>query len=235
MSTSLKPLGLAVALVLAGCNQAVVPADAANAADMADAAAVQTMADAAPAPAADAAAVPAPQLQAAMRDLWHGHIVHTRDYALAVHAGNDDDAKAAADAVVANARQISDAVSGFYGEAGGEQMMTLLAGHWGAVKALTDTRAAKDEAGATKAMDDLKANAAAIAKFLAAANPNLPEDTVHGLMLAHGVHHSAQINLILADDAAGEADEWAAMQSHMDMIADALAAAIAKQFPDKAS
>ena len=38
-----------------------------------------------------------------------------------------------------------------------------------------------------------------------------------------------------ADDTAGEAQEWAAMQSHMDMIADALAAAIAKQFPDKAS
>lgn len=240
MSTSLKPLGLAVALVLAGCNQAAAPADSASAADMADAAAVETMAEApaaeaAPAPATEDAAVPAPQLQAAMRDLWHGHIVHTRDYALAVHAGNDADAKAAADAVVENARQISGAVAGFYGEAGGEQMMTLLAGHWGAVKALTDTRMAKDEAGATKAMDDLKANAAAIARFLAGANPNLPEDTVYGLMLAHGAHHSAQIDLILADDTAGEADEWAAMQSHMDMIADALAAAIAKQFPDKAS
>src|SRR3546814_13367333 len=88
---------------------------------------------------------------------------------------------------------------------GGEQMMTLLAGHWGAVKALTDTRMAKDEAGATKAMDDLKANAAAIARFLAGANPNLPEDTVYGLMLAHGAHHSAQIDLILSDDTAGEA------------------------------
>src|SRR3546814_13690776 len=84
-------------------------------------------------------------------------------------------------------------------------MMTLLAGHWGAVKALTDTRMAKDEAGATNAMDDLKANAAAIARFLAGANPNLPEDTVYGLMLAHGAHHSAQIDLILADDTAGEA------------------------------
>src|SRR3546814_4302733 len=65
---------------------------------------VETMAEApaaeaAPAPATEDAAVPAPQLQAAMRDLWHGHIVHTRDYALAVHAGNDADAKAAADAV----------------------------------------------------------------------------------------------------------------------------------------
>src|SRR3546814_15722251 len=110
-------------------------------------------------------------------------------------------------------------------------MMTLLAGHWGAVKALTDTRMAKDEAGATKAMDDLKANAAAIARFLAGANPNLPEDAVYGLMLAHGAHHSAQIDRILADDTAGEADEWAAMQSHMALNADALAAAIAKPVP----
>src|SRR3546814_3388314 len=84
-------------------------------------------------------------------------------------------------------------------------------------------------------MDDLTANAAALARFLAGANPTRPEDAVYGLMLAHGAHHSAQIDLILADDTAGEADEWAAMQSHMDMIADALAAAIAKQFPDKRS
>src|SRR3546814_7996394 len=106
-----------------------------------------------------------------MRDLWHGHIVHARDYALAVHAGNDADAKAAADAVVENARQISDAVAGFHGEAGGEQMMTLLAGHWGAVKALTDTRMAKDEAGATKAKDDLKATAPGNARFPPGATP----------------------------------------------------------------
>ncbi|WP_051175972.1 hypothetical protein [Luteimonas mephitis] len=235
MSTSFKPLGLAVALALAGCSQAAPSADTAELAPPADTAAEAptTVADAAPA--AEAAAVPAPQLQAAMRDLWHGHIVHARDYVIAVHAGNDADAKAAADAVVDNARQISGAVAGFYGQAGGDQMLTLLGGHWGAVKALTDARAAKDDAGATKAIDDLNANAAAIAKFLAGANPNLPEDTVHGLMLAHGAHHAQQINLILADDTAGEAQEWAAMQAHMDMIADALAAAIAKQFPDKAS
>src|SRR3546814_16983658 len=119
-----------------------------------------------------------------MRDLWHGHIVHARDYALAVHAGNDADAKAAADAVVENARQISDAVAGFHGEAGGEQMMTLLAGHRGAVKALTDTRMAKDEAGATKAMDAPKANAAALAQFLAGANTHPPDNAASGPMPA---------------------------------------------------
>jgi hypothetical protein len=220
MKTSLKPLGLAaltVALGFASPLLAATPPAHAHAA------------------AAATASAQAPKLHAAMRALWHGHIVHAREYAMAVHAHNDAKARKAADAVVANARQIADAVGGFYGKPAGDQMMTLLGGHWGAVKAMTDARAAKDEAGATKAMDDLNANAAAIAKFLAGANPNLPEDTVHGLMLAHGAHHSQQVNLILADNTAGEAEEWAAMQTHMDMIADALAAAIAKQFPDKAS
>jgi hypothetical protein len=188
------------------------------------------------APAPEAAPAPAaPQLQAAMRDLWHGHIVHARDYALAMHAGDKAAAKAAADAVVANAKDISKAVAGFYGDAAGDGMMKLLAGHWGAVQAMTDARAKNDKAGADKAMADLVANAGEIAKFLAGANPNLPEDTVRGLLLAHGAHHSSQINLIMSGDTAGEATEWTAMQAHMDMIADALAGAIAKQFPDKAA
>ena len=53
----------------------------------------------------------APQLQAAMRSLWHGHVVHTREYAMAVHAHDSAKAKSAADAVVANAKQIADAVA----------------------------------------------------------------------------------------------------------------------------
>ncbi|MEO5963440.1 MAG: hypothetical protein ABIO75_06995 [Thermomonas sp.] len=232
MSTPTKLLGLAIALALAGCNQAAPPADTAAVPDAMEAAPAPV--EAAP-PAAEAATVPAPQLQAALRDLWHGHIVHARDYALAMHAGNAADAKTAADAVVANAKQISTAVAGFYGQAGGDQMMTLLAGHWGAVKAMTDARIKGDDAASEKAITDLNANAAEIAKFLAGANPNLPEETVLGMMLAHGAHHVAQVKLILAKDTAGEAAEWTAMQTHMDMIADALAGAIAKQFPDKAS
>ena len=236
MSVSPKPIGLAIALaLLAACNQAAPAAEASPADAMAADASIMPAAAADAAPAAEAAAVPAPQLQAAMRDLWHGHIVHARDYALAVKAGDDSGASAAADAVVDNAKQISTAVAGFYGEAAGDGMLQLLGGHWGAVKALTDARADGNEAASTQAMSDLTANAGEIAKFLAGANPNLPEDTVRGLMLAHGAHHSQQINLILSGDTAGEATEWTAMQAHMDMIADALAGAIAKQFPDKAS
>src|SRR5690606_34828179 len=211
LSISLKPLGLAVTLALvAGCNQA---APAAEADAPAEAPMQEAPAATAAVPADAPAEVAAPQLQAAMRDLWHGHIVHARDYALAVKAGNDADAQAAADAVVGNAKQIAGAVAGFYGDAAGEGMLTLLAGHWGAVKALNDARADGNEAAASQAMTDLSTNAGEIAKFLAGANPNLPEDTVRALLLAHGAHHSQQIDLILAGDTEGEAAEWTAMQS----------------------
>lgn len=235
MNPSLKIFNLVLLVAIAACsrNEPASSADTQPAPAVGSAPAQAATEPATIAPAANTVA--APKLQAALRDLWHGHIVHARDYALAVHAGNRADANKAADAVVANAKQISGAVAGFYGQAGGDRMLELLGGHWGAVKALTDTRAAKDDTGATKAMSDLTANAGEIAKFLAGANPNLPEDTVRGLMLAHGAHHARQIQQILAGDMQGEATTWTAMQQHMDAIADALAGAIAKQFPDRAS
>lgn len=234
MHPSIKILSLALLVATAACSQQE-PAASADTPSPTPVETAPTPMPVEPVPAPATVAVAAPKLQAAMRDLWHGHIVHVRDYALALHAGNKADASKAADAVVANAKQISGAVAGFYGKAGGDRMMELLGGHWGAVKALYDARVAKNDAGADKAMADLTANAGDIAKFLAGANPNLPEDTVRGLMLAHGAHHSQQIQQIMAGDTAGEATSWAAMQQHMDMVADALTGAIAKQFPDKAA
>ncbi len=67
-----------------------------------------------------AAAPAAPKLHAALRGLWHGHLVATRDYATAVKAGNKAAEAKTADAVVANAKQISDAVAGFYGADAGK-------------------------------------------------------------------------------------------------------------------
>ena len=190
--------------------------------------------DAMPA-AASTAATTAPQLHAAMRALWHGHIVHTRAYAMAVKHGDSKAAAQAANDVVANAKQIAGAVASFYGKPAGDQMLTLLAGHWGGVKALTDAGHAGDHAAHDKAMHDLADNATAIAKFLAGANPNLPEATVQGLLMMHVADHDTEIGQIMSGDTAGEAATWAHMQAHMNTIADALAGAIAKQFPAKAT
>lgn len=227
----MKPLLLStvVSLTLAGFACAGSPVQAhehAATTPAALAATTATQAEAAPA---------APQLQAALRGLWHGHVVATRNYALAVKADDAAAADLAANAVVDNAKALSDAVAGFYGAAAGEEMLRLLGGHWGGVKALTDANLQGDTAGASAAMDDLVANAGEIATFLAGANPNLPVDAVNGLLLAHAAHHDAQTREIMAGNMEAEAQTWVAMQAHMDVIADALAGAIAKQFPDKVS
>ncbi|MGV8959462.1 MAG: hypothetical protein ACOH1V_03645 [Stenotrophomonas sp.] len=185
-------------------------------------------------PTATPAAAAAPKLQADLRALWQGHIDKTRAYAMAVKAGNKSAADAAAADVVTNAKAISAAVGSFYAEAGGAEMLRLLGGHWAAVKAMTDAAHKGDDAAMKKGLDEAITNAGDIAKFLASANPNLPEDTVNALMVTHVEHHHAQITAIMAGDEAGEAATWKAMQAHMDVVSDALAAAIAKQFPDKA-
>ena len=113
---------------------------------------------------ATAAAPAAPKLHATMRELWQGHADTTREYALAVKAGDAAAEKKAADAVVANAKKIADAVGSFYGDAAGKKMLELLAGHWAGVKALTDAAKSGDSAASSKAMQDLGANADEIAK-----------------------------------------------------------------------
>lgn len=182
-----------------------------------------------------AASTTAPKLHAAMRALWQGHIEHTRAYAMAVKAGDTAAATRAADETVANAKQIANAVAGFYGADAGKGMLDLLAGHWGGVKAMTDAEHAGDTAAHSKAMQDLTSNATAIAKFLSGANPNLTEQGVDGLMVMHIGDHEAQISEIMKGDKAAEAKTWTHMQAHMNTLADALSDAIAKQFPDKAS
>ncbi len=177
-------------------------------------------------------AAPSPLAQT-LRGLWLGHVEAVRAYDFAAHGHDAAKAKAAADQVVANAKQIADAVGSFYGKPAGAKMLTLLAGHWGAVKAYADATFAGDSAGQTKAMQDLDANAKQIADFLAGANPYLPQPTLLSLLTAHGAHHMLQIQQIQSGDRAGEARTWIAMKAHMDTIADALAAGISKQFPAK--
>lgn len=185
--------------------------------------------------AAAPAAATAPKLHATMRSLWHGHIVTTRDYALAAHAGNQANEKKAADAVVANAKQIAAAVAGFYGKDAGNGLLELLAGHWSGVKALTDSAKAKNAADEDKAMTELGLNAGKIAKFLAGANPNWKESDLDSALLMHGGDHRKQVDLMMSNaPKADQAAAWTEMQQHMNMIADALSDGIAKQFPDKA-
>ena len=171
--------------------------------------------------------------RAVLRDLWVEHVFWIRNYVNASATRNSKQKQVAADQVVANATAISGAIASFYGKPAGDRMLTLLAGHWGAVKAYSDASFAKNAAGQQEATKNLIANAKEIAAFLAKANPNLPEATLVSLLSAHGAHHIAQIQQTLQGDYVAEAKTWEAMRAHMFTIADALADALAKQFPEK--
>ncbi|VVO39223.1 hypothetical protein [Pseudomonas fluorescens] len=181
-------------------------------------------------PAADNAAL---STRLTMRDLWVEHVFWIRNYAIANQAADKQQAKIAADQVVDNATKIANSIAPLYGQPAADQLLKLLAGHWGAVKHYSDATVAKDTKGKQAAVTDLTSNAKAIAAFLAKANPNLPENTLVAMLSAHGGHHVAQVDELAAHDYAAEAKTWAMMRPHVMALADALTAALVKQFPDK--
>lgn len=168
---------------------------------------------------------------AAMRDLWLGHIFWVRNVVVDTFAGNKKAAAAAEKEVVANARQIATAIEPYYGKAASDKLFGLLAGHYGAVKEYLDATIAGSTLEQEAAVKDLTANATEIATFLSGANPNLPFDALNGLLIAHGGHHLRAIQQVESKQYAEEAQTWGAMKKHIYGISDALAAAIAKQFP----
>src|SRR5690606_33394646 len=147
-------------------------------------------------------------------------------------ADNSKQAKAAEQQVVANAQAIAGAIEPFYGAAASDRLFELLAGHWGAISDYLDATIAEKDRDQSGAADRLSANARDIAAFLSSANPNWPEETLLALLTAHGAHHVQQIAQLNAGQYEEEATTWTAMKDHMYVIADALTAGLAKQFPD---
>ncbi|MBV6417804.1 MAG: hypothetical protein CMLOHMNK_02569 [Steroidobacteraceae bacterium] len=169
----------------------------------------------------------------ALRGLWFEHIFWVRNVVVARLAGNAGAARAAEAEVVANAKAIAGAVEPFYGKAASDQLFKLLAGHWGAISEYLDATRAGSKAQQDAAFTKLTANANEIAAFLAGANPHWPVATLRGLLTAHAAHHVQQIQQLHAGQYDAEARTWAAMASHMNVIADALAEGLAAQFPAK--
>jgi hypothetical protein len=171
--------------------------------------------------------------QAAMRDLWIGHIFWVRNVVDARLGNNTSAAKAAEQQVVDNAKAIAGTIEPYYGKAASEKLFGLLAGHWGAISAYLDATRAGNKADQDAASTKLIDNAGEISTFLAGANPHLPVETLRGLLTAHGAHHIEQIKQLKAGQYEQEAATWSAMTRHMYVIADALVGGIAEQFPDK--
>ena len=172
---------------------------------------------------------------AALRELWVGHVFWVRNVVIETLAHNDAARAAAEKEVVANAKAIAAAMEPYYGKAASDKLFDLLAGHYGAVKDYLEATVAGSPSKQKAGLESLTNNAGEIASFLSGANPNLPLDTLRGLLIAHGAHHIQEIQQLKGGQYSQEARTWDAMKTHMHFIADALAGAIAKQFPAKFS
>jgi hypothetical protein len=71
------------------------------------------------------------QTREALRDLWVSHIFWIRNVVWDDAMNNPAARDAAEKEVLANAKQIANTIQPFYGDAASEELLTLLAGHYG--------------------------------------------------------------------------------------------------------
>lgn len=147
--------------------------------------------------------------------------------------GRTDEFTAASAALDANSNAITAAIASVYGAPAGTAFDPLWKKHIGFFKDYTTAKVAKDQTKADAAIDALLAYAKEFGAFINSASPELPTDTVAGLVTTHVYTLKQIIDNQASGDEAKTYQSIREAAAHMDMIAGPLAAAIVKQFPDK--
>ncbi|HEX6081149.1 MAG TPA: copper amine oxidase N-terminal domain-containing protein [Methylomirabilota bacterium] len=147
--------------------------------------------------------------------------------------GRDAEFKAAAGALDANSIAVAKAIGSVYGPDAEQAFLPLWRKHIGMVVDYTVGKAAGDRAKQDRAVSDLVAYAQDFGAFLAGANPNLPKAVVADLVKHHVVTLKDVIDAQAAKDPARAFTAQRTGAAHMQMIADPLAEAIVRQFPDR--
>lgn len=147
--------------------------------------------------------------------------------------GRQPEFAAAAGALDANSVALAKAIGSVYGKDAEAAFLPLWRRHIGFFVDYTTATAKKDAKGQQQAVEELVGYATTFAAFLNAANPNLPIPVVADLVKSHVVGLKGVVDAQAAADWATAYTRLREASSHMQMIADPLASAIAKQFPDK--
>ena len=180
-----------------------------------------------------ASTTPAATLRVALNSLLGEHVILAAAATGAALDGRDAEFKAAAGALDANSVEIAKAIGSVYGEGAEQAFLPLWRRHIGFAVDYTVGVATKDQAKQQKAVNDLIAYTQDFGAFLSSANPNLPKSVVADLVKHHVVTLKAVIDAQAAKDYARAYAAERTAVAHMQMIADPLANAIVKQYPDK--
>jgi hypothetical protein len=178
-------------------------------------------------------ATPAATLRTALNGLLAEHVTLAAGATGAALDGRSAEFQAAAQALDANSVAIAQAIGSVYGTDAERAFLPLWRRHIGFVVDYTTGVAARDRAQQDKAVSDLVAYTQDFGAFLSAANPNLPKTVVADLVKHHVVTLKDVVDAQASKDHARAYEALRAATAHMAMIADPLAGAIVKQFPDK--
>jgi plastocyanin len=178
---------------------------------------------------------PAAGLRVTLNNLFSEHVYLAARATSGAIGNRPAEFEAAAAALDANSVDISKAIGLAYGPDAEAAFLPLWRAHIGMIVDYTTGVATKDEAKKQKAVQDLMGYTQDFGAFLSGANENLPKDVVAEVVKSHV--------LTLKDvvDAQGTGDQAAVYANlrmamgHMKMIADPLADATARKFPDQFS
>ncbi|MDQ3018709.1 MAG: hypothetical protein M3Q64_02475 [bacterium] len=156
--------------------------------------------------------------------------------AAAARAGFDGRAKdfeASAKSLDNNSVALSKAIGSVYGPQAETQFLAIWRSHIGFVVDYTVAAKSGDKAGQDKAVQNLMGYVEGVSDFLSKANPNLPRETLKSVITEHVLQLKATVDAYGAGDLAKSYAEQEMAYMHMGDVATTLAAAIAKQFPEK--
>jgi hypothetical protein len=178
-------------------------------------------------------ATPAAGLRVALNALLSEHVYLAAAATNAALAGRQPEFQAAAAALDANSVDVARAIGSVYGPDAEKAFLPLWRKHIGMVVDYTVGAATSDRAKQDRAVTDLVGYTQDFGAFLASANPHLPKAVVADLVK----HHVLTLKDVIDAQATRDQDRaFKALRTgagHMQMIADPLAGAIVKQFPDK--
>ncbi len=182
---------------------------------------------------APTSATPAAGLRVGLNALLSEHVYLAAAATNAALSGRQPEFEAAAAALDANSVDVAKAIGSVYGPDAEKTFLTLWRKHIGMVVDYTVGAATQDRAKQQKTVSDLVAYTQDFGAFLAGANPNLPKAAVADLVQ----HHVLTLKAVIDAQAARDQDRaFTALRvgaGHMQTVADPLAGAIVKQFPDR--
>ena len=147
--------------------------------------------------------------------------------------GIDRNFEAAAGALDENSKALASAVGLVYGKEAEDAFLPLWRTHIGFFVDYTMATIKQQPDGRAKAVEDLTGYAQDFGAFLSSANPNLPQEAVADLVVSHVTTLAAVVDAQANQNWVEAYQKEREAIMHMQHIGDALADAIAKQFPDK--